>query len=283
MRYKEFPARPPLARYVECFWTLEGCAASGTQAPQRILPDGCMELILNFAQPFRRHQGNGTTRVQPLFMLVGQLERHLEIEPTGPVELVGVRFRPAGAVPFLRFPIHELTGRFEPLAFVLPKFGRAVEGPVCESRGLAQKVAAVESILLELLRGAAEPDIRIEEGVRRILARRGRIAVRELARDLGMGERQLERGFNEAVGLSPKVLARIIRFQRVFQEVDGSRAPNWAGVALDCGYYDQAHFVKDFRQFSGQTPTELFAERAALTAVFTRKNRVSEIYKTDSR
>jgi AraC-like DNA-binding protein len=283
MLYREFLARPPLARHVECFWTLEGCADSNTQAPQRILPDGCMELILNFADPFRRYPGNGSTHVQPLFMLVGQLERHLEIKPTGRVELLGVRFRPAGAAPFLRFPIHEFTGRFEPLDSVLPGLGRRIESLVSERRGLAPRVAAIERILVELLSGAGEPDVRIEESVRRILARRGRIAVRQLARDLGMGERHLERGFNEAVGLAPKVLARIIRFQRVFQEVDGFQAPDWAQVALDCGYYDQSHFVKDFRQFSGQTPTELFAERAALTAAFTRKNRVSEIYKTDNR
>jgi AraC-like DNA-binding protein len=233
-----------------------------------------MELILNFARPFRRYQGDGSARVQPLFMLVGQLERHLQIEPAGLVQLIGVRFRPAGAAPFLRFPMHEFTGRFEPLDSVLPALRGEIEAAAGHESGLPKRVLAVERILIEFLRDAKEPDPRVEEGVRRILARRGRIHVRELARDLGMSERQLERGFHDAVGLSPKVLARIIRFQRVFQEVDGIGAPNWVRVALDCGYYDQAHFVKDFRAFSGQTPTELFAERAALTAAFTRKNRV---------
>lgn len=90
---------------------------------------------------------------------------------------------------------------------------------------------------------------------------------------MGMSLRQLERKFEQLVGLSPKQLARIIRFQSVFRSAGCTPAPAWAEVALDCGYYDQAHFIREFKQLSGQSPAALFAAGSPLTEVFTRKNR----------
>jgi AraC-like DNA-binding protein len=91
----------------------------------------------------------------------------------------------------------------------------------------------------------------------------------------------LERRFLQDVGVSPKVLCRILRFQQVFRVVEAD--PTWANVAVECGYYDQAHLIRDFRQFAEKTPTALFDSQSALTEAFTRKNRTSDFSNTSVR
>ena len=101
----------------------------------------------------------------------------------------------------------------------------------------------------------------------------------QLANDAGISSRQLERRFLREIGLGPKLLGRIIRFQQVFRAVERCDAA-WATVAIECGYYDQAHLIRDFHQFARQTPGVLFGHQSALTESFTRKARTSDFYNT---
>jgi transcriptional regulator GlxA family with amidase domain len=96
-----------------------------------------------------------------------------------------------------------------------------------------------------------------------------------LASEAGISTRQLRRRFLMEVGVGPKLLCRLLRFQQVFRAVDQNVA-EWAGIAFECGYYDQAHLINDFRQFAQQTPAVLLANSSGLTEAFTRKNRVSD-------
>ena len=106
MRYSERKPQRPLSSFVECFWTLESDVPS-TQ-PERILPYGCVELILNFGAQFSQHDDD-KHRLQPRSFLVGQMTGPILISPTGPVQLLGIRFQPGGTLPFLRLPLHEIT------------------------------------------------------------------------------------------------------------------------------------------------------------------------------
>jgi AraC-like DNA-binding protein len=238
-----------------------------------------MELILNFAAPFRRHPKQGVVVRQPHRMLVGQMERPVSIEPTGRVELLGIRFHPAGAYPFLRIPMHEFTGGMFPLDEVSGDLEDSISTCVCPERTTRKKIAAVEAILVQRLSEITDHHAGVEAAVGTILAREGAIRVVELAQGIGLNHRQLQRKFLERVGIPPKLLARLIRFQRVFRAVESNHL-NWAAVAVACGYYDSAHLIKDFHEFSGRTPTALFEQEAWLTHLFTRKDRVSLSYKT---
>ena len=102
---------------------------------------------------------------------------------------------------------------------------------------------------------------------------------RQLATDAGISSRQLERRFLREIGVGPKLLGRILRFQQVFRAVERLDA-RWASIAVDCGYYDQAHLIRDFNQFAGQTPSVLLAEKSSLTNAFTRKARASHFSNT---
>ena len=237
MEYKEILPRGPLRDHVRCIWTMRG-AGGGVE---RILPDGTCEIVLNRGDPFR--QGG---RVQPRAMVVGQMPSFLEIEPTGAVDLVGIRFRPGGLFPFLRAPMSEFTGGWADLRDVAKGLSRDLSGDV-------------EAALLARLRPAngavAAAVARIERGERRI---------ERVAHDLDLHPRRLERMFLREVGVAPKLLARIVRFQGVLR---GSG--DWAAVAQACGYYDQPHLIRDFKEFAGEPPAAYFARRHPMSDAFT--------------
>src|SRR6476646_4619565 len=118
MRYREFRPQPRLSRFIECFWTLQGDTSPLPQT-ERILPDGCVELILNFGESFSQHEAQSTF-VQPRHFLVGQMTGPILISPSGVVELVGIRFHPGGTVPFVRTPMHEITDQVTKLSSISP-------------------------------------------------------------------------------------------------------------------------------------------------------------------
>ena len=275
MRYREIIPQPPLNKHVECFWTLESSAPS--TEPERILPDGCIELILNFGDRFSQHCDR-TRKLQPKNFLVGQMTGPIMISPSGPVELIGIRFHPGGTLPFLRMPLHDVTDQVVELGSLSSTLERDLLRAASESSALSEKIRAIEQFLSTCL-ATSKYDSWLMNIAARIVDSRGLIAVDDLAGDAGISSRQLERRFLREVGVGPKLLGRIIRFQQVFRAVEqGSNA--WAEIAVECGYYDQAHLIRDFNQFAQQTPAVLFSSQSALTESFTRKSRKSDFYNT---
>jgi AraC-like DNA-binding protein len=248
VEYAEYDASPALRPYIRCFWTLSAPAGGGTE---RVLPDGCPEIILNRADPFVGRGDNGARRVQPLTMAVGQLGRYLEIEPSGQVDLLGIRFEPAGMHALLGVPMCELTGE----RVALDRIDRRFHRRLLDASRIGRR--AIESILLD---GIDRTPSRATLAAARLAAERGSVPLGEL----GLPARTLERHFRAEIGLSPKRLARILRFHRVVSTLDRGRPPDWALLALDAGYFDQAHLIRDFREFAGITPGAYLREQYAL-------------------
>lgn len=275
MDYCERKPRSPLSRFVECFWALESDVPS-TQ-PERILPDGCVELILNFGARFSQHD-DGQLKLQPRSFLVGQMTGPILISPTGPVQLLGIRFHPGGTLPFLRLPLHEITDQVVDLGALSSKLERELLGVTSQSLSLQDKVTAVETFLTNQLLNNKDNSWLMMLAAR-VVDSGGLVSVDQLANDAGISSRQLERRFLREVGLGPKLLGRIIRFQQVFRAVEQCNSA-WAEIAIECGYYDQAHLIRDFNQFARQTPAVLFSNQSAFTEWFTRKARKSDFYNT---
>lgn len=277
MRYSEIPSRPPLNRFVECFWTLEGDGPSQGGTPERILPDGCVELILNFGERFSQHQNN-QRELQPRHFLVGQMSGPILISPNGAVQMLGIRFHPGGTAPFLCVPMNELTDRIAELGSLSSELERELLLVSEDLSSLSERTLAIESVLIaRLLRGSFHSSaIKLAA---RIVESAGCVSVDQLATAAGISSRQLERRFLREIGIGPKLLGRILRFQQVFRAVERVDSA-WASIAVECGYYDQAHLIRDFSQFAGQTPAVLLAERSALTEAFTRKTRMSDFSNT---
>jgi AraC-like DNA-binding protein len=266
MRYAEFRPAEALAPLVRCFWTLRAERADSGAAPEPALPDGSTELIFNLADPFVDASAVTGPVLQPRVVFVGQITQPIVVAPTGRVDLVAVRFRPHGAAPFFG-PVAELTDRWAAVdqlgAPVLAQLGDRL----AEESDPGRRIDLLEGTLIRLAGGLRRPDPRVAAAVRAIDLSGGRASIGELVGDLGIGRRQLERRFEADVGLSPKVLAGIVRFQRALRALRGG-APSWAAVATASGYYDQSHFVRDFRRFAGRPPSVFLRHESAFTSLF---------------
>jgi AraC-like DNA-binding protein len=280
MRYRAIPPSPYLVKYIECFWTLESREKSPPASPERILPDGCVELIFNLADAFKRYHPNRTLEIQPQTLIAGQMRRYAMIEPAGRVKLFGVRFHPGGAHPFFQFPLNELTDQIIGFESVWNRAGKELADKIQSARSSRQRISIIETTLLARLQRRSSADRRVEAVVNTIVAREGLVSIERLRQNLGIGERQLERKFQTVVGITPKFLCRTLRFQKVFKAVERHQAVNWSFIASECGYYDQAHFIHDFKEFSGQNPTAYFSQDHEMSEYFIRNNRLSDFYNT---
>ena len=279
MLYREFQPAPSLSKHIECYWLLESADSRTPAPPERLLPDGCIELILNFGALFQEHKEAGRCELQPSRFVVGQMTQPVLVSSTGPVLLIGVRFLPGGSYPFFQIPPDELTNRIATLADIAANLDREFSERVIDVLQPTAKIAIIQSLLINRLNSSAEKGLSLQPVISRIVRSAGQTSIDSLSHDLGITGRQLERRFLNVVGLGPKLLCRIFRFQQVFRAVEQSDS-NWAGIAADCGYYDQAHLIRDFRQFAGQTPAVLFEQFTPFTEFFTRKQRTSHFYNT---
>lgn len=278
MRYRERRVRPPLDRFLECFWFLQGEGAPEGRPVQRIVPDGCPELIVHLGDPFQRiTPGARPERQEPSF-LVGQMTRCLLVRPGAHVDTFGVRFRPGGLAAFLAAPADELTDRFTPLPALWGRAALRLEERLGEASGDEERVRVAERFFLGLLAAGRASDPGLRAVVGEILDRRGQVELARLSGAAGLSERQLERRFRAAVGVAPKVLCRMVRFQEVLRRLEDQGPPSWVEVALDCGYFDQSHLIRDFRAFTGAAPSRYVGSETELARHFRSPRRLAAFF-----
>ncbi len=233
--YNEITPSKRLAPYVECFWTLR---TSEICPEYPVLPDGCVDII------FSRGDGQPTG-----LEAVGTMtRRHAFRLPAGQF-LMGVRFRPALSPGFLRAPAALLTDASVALECLWGPAARRLQDQLVHAASVREGLAVLEAALHR----QPEQDP-VEKAVAWMVENRGQVSVEHAAEQAGMSARQFRRLCLEKSGVTPKQLCRILRFRRALSQMRPVRRPDWAQLALDCGYYDQAHFIRDFREFSGYSP-----------------------------
>ena len=268
MDYREYSPIPQLADAVACVWTLAGSALPAGAPADPVLPDGRPELIVHLGDAFERIEPDGAGARQASILFAGQVTSPLVLRPTGRIAVIGIRFHPHGAAALLRHPQHELSGLTADVAGIDPRLARALRAAE-QSEGDVERAAwIVQDALLPLIEPAAL-DPRVRFAVREIHRTRGLTSIERLARGACITRRHLERRFLDSVGVTPKALGRITRFQHALQALqrDGESRTG-ADTALACGYADQSHFIREFRRFAGCSPTAHLRRQGELTGLF---------------
>lgn len=257
LHYREHLPPPDLAGRVECVWTLRSHGRLPAAVLNRVLPDGCTDVIFDPGGP-------SLARPRPGSYVVGAMLRPAEVWMAGEVDLLGVRFRPGGAAAFLPLPLAEITGAVVPLDELWGGRAGELEARVLEARG-AERVRVVEEALRRPAGPATHPAV--ARASARIARSHGSVAVEALAAETGTSRRHLERLFAAQVGLSPKAAARVARFRRLCELLRARPGAGWSRLALECGYHDQAHMIREFRGFAGLTPEAYRREQARVASV----------------
>lgn len=265
MRYAEFAPPPALAGCVRCVWTLTAGAPPPDASPEPVVPDGCAEIVLNVGDPFARVAPDGAEAAQPLAMVVGQITAPLLLRPTGRTRLLGIRLQPWGGPALLGVDMGELRDRQVEAESVLPALARLRD----RLAGLPEErwsYVAFDFLAARLRRHDGVPLARA--AVLTIAARRGRDPVEAVAADLGVTRRTVERVMRDHVGMSPGDFRRIVRVQNAIRRLRADPDPVLGRIGLEAGYFDHAHFCREFRRLTSVSPSEFLARGRALTEAF---------------
>ena len=246
---------PPLDEFVDHFWLIQD---GQTRRLEKILPCGATELVVNLKhnaidihhpeQPeqYRRFSGAVFSGTYSRSFICNALQHEA---------IMGVHFKPGGAFPFLNTSASELTNAHASLADLWGSAGHELRERLCAAVTPQQRFRIMEQVLRARLHDETTRRVHIRIALNMFATGGNGVLVRDVARELGLPQRQFIRLFSLHVGLTPKVFCRVLRFQRARLLAENLETPHWAELALSCGYFDQSHMINDFQQFSGSTPS----------------------------
>ena len=267
MNYQTFEPSPELSPLIKCYWTLDAPKIEPSEI-QTIVPDGCMEMIFHHGDLYRQYLQDGNSIIQPRCFVIGQLTRPLEIEPTGKIGIFSVRFHPFGFTPFTTKPIKAFENSAIDLSEVFGKEGLDIATNILKAATSQKRLEIIDAFLQNRLTQSQTIDQIVESTVETILTANGQISIHELSQQTRVNRRQLERKFAAVIGLSPKRLSKTIRLQAVFKMLLNKQYKNLTDLAYEGDYYDQAHFVKDFKELTGFTPKEFYKDNLKMSSLF---------------
>lgn len=265
MNYTEVKPFGIAAGIVRLYWQLSYEKEEMSGGPEPVLPDGCVEIIFDFRDRFLTYIGDEVTVEQPRSIVAGQMTSRLLIGPTGCTDMFGVRLRSEAAFSLLGISMAEIRDQIVDLSEIIGIVENELFEKLAAVGNFQSRIEIFEKYLATaILRPLS---VELEACVSTLRRSNGSKAISRCAFDLGWSERRLERTFKEKIGLSPKVFAKIIRFQAFLAEA-GSGNSSLLDSALYAGYHDQSHMIKDFHQFACVPPTQYFGRELMLTGLF---------------
>lgn len=260
------PPPPKLSPFVDNIWAVDIVmnAESSLAMRHAEVPNGNVMLMFNFGKPHRTYDDFDTPRhnTYKRCWLSGVHEGRLVIGPTEGTHMMGVQFKPGGMYPFIQVAAEAFTNEVVEMEQMWQREAEVLCEQLEEAQTFAGRYRLVANWLWQRACGDAQLDDRVAYCIRRITADQPS-SIGEILDDIGISQRHLNRLFKQQVGVNPKRLWQLQRFNRVIKTIQlqryGSRI-DWSALAMQCGYYDQAHFNAEFKRFSGMTPTQLVAD-----------------------
>ncbi|MEM7126260.1 MAG: DUF6597 domain-containing transcriptional factor [Chloroflexota bacterium] len=255
--------KPPLSDFVQLFWYYDGLTFPHEK--ERVMPDGSVEIVINLAEdrlytydPIDPNQSQTHTGC----LLVGPRSECFVIDADAQTSVIGIHFKPGGAYPFLGCPSSETQNHNLSLDLLWGPRAAEMRERVLQAITPLHRFQVLEAMLLSQVTQPLTQSPVITGGLFHIKQTNALLPISELADRVGYSQRRFIQRFKEEVGMTPKRFSRIYRFQQAILSIEEMpQYPNWAQIALNCGYFDQAHFNHDFRAFSGLTPSQFATQR----------------------
>jgi AraC-like DNA-binding protein len=268
VKYHEYKPHAILQDTVKCFWIHE--ATYSADSVQAITPDGCVELIFNFGSPYLMLTTT-PPRALPPAVIVGFQKKTIPICVDGTVKVVAARLFAWGALALLQAEVGALTGEVTGLGAGWGTLVQRLEYHVTQGRYPQASTTLQDFLIQKAL--VQRYDLKLVQTAAKLLHHTtGQCRIEELADYCHASVRQLERGFRRVIGVSPKFFARTLRFERAQRRLMFDPETDLTRLAYQCGFFDQAHFIKEFRAFTGKTPSEYMQEMRTLQEALRSKD-----------
>jgi AraC-like DNA-binding protein len=260
MIYQTYQPRSPLSQFVELLWSREGENLPKTQS--RLLPIGSMELVINLYEdkiPLFDCSSRSPSGSTNGMMICGVHSESFIINNDSQISMMGVHFKPGGNAPFFTLPAGELHNQRISLDELWQGRTAELRDRLLESPTVATRFGVLEQFLLMVMK-PLDQYTAIAMALQKF-EREPTTRVSEVTDKIGFSTRHFNQLFRDRVGLTPKLFCRVRRLQQVLDLVSGKEQVDWADIAIACGYFDQAHFIHDFRMLAHCTPTEYLSQR----------------------
>ncbi len=260
--YIQKEADPKLSRIVKCFWQIDSHEDPSIQR-EKIIPDGYPELIFHYGDMYKTNI-NGIWQEQGQDLIAGQITNHFFIENTGICKIFAIKFQPWALTELFKIPMFQLTNKVVNVPQDVLEILNPIKEIAISSASFDKKVTQIERWFENLI---SVSDIEFSKELKAVdlmITNNGRDNLKTIQNQTGISERKLERYFKKHIGLSPKSYSRIIRFSYIFQLVQEDTI-DWADIVYVSGFYDQSHFIKNFKEFTGEHPSkyQFFEENIA--------------------
>lgn len=276
MEYKEYKPHHLLAGYIECYWS-----ALADRPPFReqesLIPDGTIELMFNFGDNYAEIR-NGQPITVKGSHVIGIRKQSLIISQTRKQNIFSIRFKPGGSYPFFRIPVHLFSNAFLPIKDLLGKEYNILEEQMAEASN-EERVALADNFLLRKVYKTSDAYLFVAK-CSKILLQYPTTSINELAAQFNTNYKTLERRFKTVLGLTPAELLKIKRFNDAVLAMYSCRHTSLTGIAYECGYYDQSHFIREFKQLTSFTPRDFLKEQFTIVQVIqpALAQRMSKLY-----
>jgi AraC-like DNA-binding protein len=247
----------PLNQFIESFIYYRDF--NPVHSVDRFLPDGNVNIVIDLTDYPKYIYDNETLKEIQTCRNVwfsGIRNRYITIPSGRDSEMFVINFHKGRSYPFVQIPLHELTDSVVDGDLVLTNEIMDLREMILGAAFIPQKFSVVENFLLRKFRNKLIVNPFIEFAVNKITASPNQMSIEQISNKVGYSQKHLIKLFKDNVGLTPKGFLKIIRFQKAIEEIDAAKEINWAGIAYESGYYDQAHFINDFKNFSGFTPQQ---------------------------
>ena len=264
MHYRKFNPSSILSSFVECYFIWDSEGRLETPMVIESPPSGFCSIVFNYADPYYLQNKKYERLAVPMQFISGQSIYSYKLFLEGEIGVAGIVFKPAALATIFQLPIYEYTEERIDLYKIFKK--PVIDKYVTQIKlaGEEQKVHLLEEFLMQQYRiQKPEPDY-IDKAANYIVEHNGLLQVSDLLKDSCMSRRSFERKFFQKVGLSPKYYARLRRIGYLLTFVAGKRKADWPKIVAECEFYDQAHFIKDFKEFTGRSPQQYLKENTEL-------------------
>lgn len=250
MKYYEYQPSTLLLPYIETYWSTEGF--SNQIKEEKILPDGCVDIIFSFGDSFTE---NSLTPFIP--NVVGTMTTYSKVFFKNNISIFGIRFTPGGVKAFIKNPIYEFKNQLVDVSLTDSIFDSEFYLKLPELLSIEEKIKQIDSYLLRKIQYTNNIDTQISFAIDLIRKANGRESPKLIANTCCLSLRHFERKFKSIIGISPKTFSKIEKFKMTVSYLRINKNVDLFTTAIECGYYDESHLIKDFKKLSGDSPSQI--------------------------